>query len=83
MATPDNYKIGGLYVSDIDKGLYSSTSVWGTKVIGQLDKDIPFILLDSKNFIETSFLKVLTSDGSIGFIRIFRSWGETIKEFNK
>lgn len=73
-----NLKLGKMYISSIDRGLYESPSVWSSKVIGQLDKNIPFVLLDSGDFIRTSCLKILTANGTVGFVKIFQSFGETI-----
>ena len=73
-----NLKLGKMYISGIDRALYDSPSVWSSKVIGQLDKNIPFVLLDSGDFIKTSCLKILTANGTVGFVKIFQSFGETI-----
>ena len=79
-------KLGRLYTSKIDKTLYDSMNIWTGKDIGQVDKNIPFVLLgfspweNFSSYYQTSFLKILSNDGKIGFIRIFVSFGETIEE---
>lgn len=78
---PSRFNVGGLYMSDINKGLYDIPNIWDSEFLGTLSKHTPFVVLDIEYYLTKRFLKVLTVDGMIGFIKMFEE-GEKVKEFN-
>ena len=73
-----DFNIGRLYTCGSLKTVYNTPNPWGGKPISHIDKNEPFVILDVGFFANEDFLQVLTTNGVIGFIKL---WGtEHLKE---
>ncbi len=82
--------VGKLYIYDLPKAVYAapqsvSDKLEKLKLIGRLEEQAPFVVLEVLSKNKTSslapfFIKVLTPTGLVGYLRFWED--EIIKEYN-
>ena len=70
MPIPNKFNIGGLYISHVEHILFDAPDIFYSDYLGKVPEHTPFVVLDLE-FFSKRCIKILTTEGMIGFIKLF------------